>query len=771
MKHRIPFNRSPELGNSNSPPTRKNTLFWRLFANYFLLILIPVIVASVLAQVLVVRIIEKDAERFNQVMMNRFSEQTDKELQSLKTSMINILSTSRLRSVLLAPTSSSMDEQLLPELLHSLREQLQQLESEALVEKAYYYFVHQDLMIDAETYTNKAYYFQARYPLDLNRRHQLESELSGKKMMDFMQSSTSLTASMSYPFNTASPEVYLLVEVKSDKLEEQIHMPEMWVTGTAIVDESANVIAQHGLKPDDQLALQQRIREDGFSSGFTISDKTGVSFMASGFNESWHYISMIDVGTLMKPVYITRWLCWLFLLFFLVVGALTSYYLSRRLYQPIREIKDELKLHHVPKGEGGHEGNEFDLIKRYSQFIMTENKELFQMVNGMLPVMQEQFLTKILLGQYRDALSIEFYAKEIEFAYSHKAARTVLCISFHYDRSFYDSASESTKTFLLTELKDKIHRLAPGMVWICQTRPDLMACIVEHGHITEVKGYPEKLAEQIRHILLEYIPFYKATIGIGRTVHVVEELHYSYEHALAMLTYRGLHSPVEICGSQPSRELQQWDSFLAVQEVQRIVNQYKTREYDKLLQSVLALLEEGKTKDASAVQMKYLLADVLNTWIRAVESERNELNVPYYSSLFERMNRCMTWDELTQCFKDFHGFLFRKPASTSRSQQFSEIVKYIHEHYDQELSIEHFAGMLNMSIGHFSRTFKDEVGEKYVEYIAKYRLMKAKHLLLETDMKIDDVAEKVGYWGRNSLIRAFRRYEGITPAKYRNLHQ
>ena len=76
-------------------------------------------------------------------------------------------------------------------------------------------------------------------------------------------------------------------------------------------------------------------------------------------------------------------------------------------------------------------------------------------------------------------------------------------------------------------------------------------------------------------------------------------------------------------------------------------------------QSVFDLLEEGKRKDAAAVQMKYLLADVLNTWIRAVESERNELNVPYYSGLFERMNRCMTWDELKRCFEDIHGFLFR----------------------------------------------------------------------------------------------------------------
>lgn len=768
MKRTTSF-RSPEQGVNHSPPPRRHTLFWRMFANYFLLILIPVMAASVLAHVLVVRIIEDDAERFNNVMMNRFAEQTDTQLQSLKNTMIHNLSTSRLRSVLLTPMASSSDSERMPELLHSLREQLQQLESDDLVQKAYYYFVDEDLIVDAETYTNKTYYFTSRYTMDTIQRNKLEADLNGKKMMDFIDSPSSLTASMSYPFNTTSPDVYLLVDVKTDKLKEQIHIPEKWVTGTAIVDDTGKLISETGLTKQDQQMLLQRIRTDGIASQFTISDKTGLSFMQSGFDESWHYISMIDLGTLMKPVYLTRMISWLFVVFFLLVGGIVSYYLSRRLYRPIREIKDGLKSHHLSGEALWSEGNEFDVIKRYSQLIMTENKELFQMVNGMLPIVQEQFFTKILLGQYRDALSIEYYAREIELDYRNKAARMVLCISFHYDPYVYDAASESTKTFLLIELKDKIHKLAPGQVWLCQIKPDLLACVVQDDH--NLEDIPEQMAEMIRLVLLEYSAYYKATIGIGKTVYAIEELHLSYEHAAAVLKYRGLHSIVEICSSQPSRELQQLDFFLSVQEVNRILNQYKTREYDKLLQSALDLLEEGKRRDAAAVQMKYLFADVLNTWIRAVESEHNELNVPYYSGLFERMNRCMTWDELRHCFEDIHGFLFRKTEISSRNQQFLDIVNYIHEHYDQELSIEYFAGMTNMSIGHFSRIFKEEVGEKYVEYIAKYRLTKAKQFLLETDLKIDEIAEKVGYWGRNSLIRTFRRYEGITPAKYRSIHQ
>jgi len=744
-------------------------IFWRLFANYFVLILIPVIAAMILAHVLVIRIIEQDAERFNTGMMNRFSEQTDASLQSLKTNMINMLSTSNLRSLLLTSAAANEDNERRTELLHSLREQLQKLEAEPLVKKAYYYFVHEDLIVDAETYTNKSYYYTFRYPLNTNARTELSNTLTGKKMMAFTDEPASLTAMMSYPFNTSAPDVYLIIDVHSDKLKEQIYIPEEWVTGTAIINHTGAIISQTGLSEINQQLLLKRLQEGRTGSQFTISDKTGLSFSQSSFDESWYYVSMIDLGTLMKPVAVTRIVSWLFLLFFLLVGGVASYYLSRRWYRPIAEIKEGLETHRLSGLDQRDNRDEFTVIKQRSQLIISENKELFQMVNGMRPIIQEQFVAKILLGQYRDSLSIMYYAKEIGFNYSSGAARTVYCIVFHYEPSVYDLMSESSKTFLHAELKDSIHRLAPNLVWLCQLKPDMLACIIQHD--SQQHNVSEYTAEQIKGLLMNHSMYFKATIGVGSTVHTVEELHLSYSHAASMLKHRGLHSTVEICKKEASQDRQQWDSFLSVKDVNVILNQHKAREYDKLLLFVLELLEEGKRRDSSAVQMKYLCADVLNTWIRAVESEHNELNVPYYSGLFEKMNRCMTWEELKHCFEEIHGFLFRTVETTSRSQQFQSIVAYIHEHYDQELSIEYFAGLTNMSIGHFSRTFKEEVGEKFVEYIAKCRLNRAKHLLVETDLKMDEIAEKVGYWGRNSLIRAFRRYEGITPAKYRTLHQ
>ncbi|NOV02149.1 helix-turn-helix domain-containing protein [Paenibacillus planticolens] len=711
-------------------------LFWRLFTNYFIVILVPVIVASFLAHVLAVRTIEKDAEKLNDVVISHFSKQTDTALDSLKTNMINMLSSSNLTGVLRV-IDDSRENQQRAEQFHALREQLMKLQSDKLVSKVFLYFANRDLVADVDIYTDKSYYFKMSYPLGDQQKRDYLSRFTGKKMMDITDSSSlGMYAVMSYPFNTENPEVYLVVHFDQDKLKEQISIPEKWVTGTAIATSQGEILNQNGLTEREVKAVLAHTRANAMSSQFLVTDEIAMSLVKSRFNDSWYYVTIADLRTLMKPAYITRVISWAFLVFFLVVGSFVSYYLSRRWYRPVQEITEE-------------------------------NKELSQRMSGMVPLMQELFVTKILQGEYKDELSIAYYAKEIDFSYDKHAMRTVLCIAFHYNSEVYEKLSETTKSFMFVEIKELIRKSTPSMVWFCQTKPDMMACVVTHDAFLHLGA--DEAADVAKLVLESYSQYFKATIGIGKTVNAAEELHESYDQALSVLQNRGLDADVEICRGPLVGERTQWESFLSVQEVNRIFNQCKTREYDKLLESVCEKLEEGRHKNATAMQVKYLCTDVLNTWIRAVETEHNDFNVPFFSSLYVRLHSVMTWDELKQCFVEIHRVLFRTEEPDQRTKQFSEILAYIHDHYNEELSIEYFAGLLNMSSGHFSRTFKEAVGEKYVEYIAKYRLMKAKQFLLETDMKIDEIAEKVGYWGRNSFIRTFRKYEGITPAKYRSM--
>ncbi|MFK7696753.1 helix-turn-helix domain-containing protein [Paenibacillus sp. HJGM_3] len=713
-------------------------LFWRLFANYFIVILVPVIVASMLAHFLVVRTIEKDAEKLNDVIISHFSDQTDTALNALKVQMINMLSSSNVSS-LLRMANESRDNPQRTEHVYSLREQLTKLQADQLVSKAFMVLAERDLVIDVDIYTDKRYFFEKYYPQPADGSAAYLANFNGKKMMDFVDRDPyGLSAVMSYPFNTEKPEVYLVVVFNQAKLGELISIPEQWVTGTAIASSTGRILNQYGLNEKEIGAVLEHTRSNSAGSEFLVTDEAALSLVKSRFDDSWYYVTIADLRTLMKPAHITRMISWAFLVFFVVVGSFVSYYLSRRVYRPIKEITEE-------------------------------NKELSQRVSGMFPVVQEQFIAKIIHGEFRDELSIEYYAREIHFAYQKHAQRTVLCVAFHYNAAEYEQLSETTKSFMLVELRERLFKSTPSVIWLCQTKPDVLACVVQHDPFLHFGA--EEAANIVSVVLESYSRYFKSTVGIGKTVNAMEELHESYSQALAVLQNRGLDADVEICRSPTVWEKTQWESFLSVQDVSRIMNQYKTREYDLLLQFVLHMLEEGSRKRAPAIQVKYWCTDVLNTWIRAIESEQHDFNVPFFSSLFERLNRCMTWEELRSCFQDIHAALFRTEEPDGRAQQFSDILAYIHEHYNEELSIEYFAGLMNMSNGHFSRTFKEEVGEKYVEYIAKYRLKMAKQYLLETDLRIDDIAERIGYWGRNSFIRTFRKYEGITPAQYRSIHQ
>lgn len=69
------------------------------------------------------------------------------------------------------------------------------------------------------------------------------------------------------------------------------------------------------------------------------------------------------------------------------------------------------------------------------------------------------------------------------------------------------------------------------------------------------------------------------------------------------------------------------------------------------------------------------------------------------------------------------------------------------------------------------RQFRKETGQPVVEYFNAIRLEKAKELLVSTNMDIADIVSRIGYVDVSSFIRKFKARFGVTPGKFRELHQ
>ena len=106
-------------------------------------------------------------------------------------------------------------------------------------------------------------------------------------------------------------------------------------------------------------------------------------------------------------------------------------------------------------------------------------------------------------------------------------------------------------------------------------------------------------------------------------------------------------------------------------------------------------------------------------------------------------------------------------SAASKDFQYEEITAYIDRHYAEDLSLTGLAGMYGLSPNYFSTLFKKKAGCNFIHYLTSLRIAESKRLLLETNLTIREIAERVGYYSASFFIRSFKKAEEITPSEYR----
>lgn len=103
----------------------------------------------------------------------------------------------------------------------------------------------------------------------------------------------------------------------------------------------------------------------------------------------------------------------------------------------------------------------------------------------------------------------------------------------------------------------------------------------------------------------------------------------------------------------------------------------------------------------------------------------------------------------------------------SANDRMKEIIFFLEEHYNEQITQEEVAGHFYYSPSHFSSFFKKNMKMTFSEYLSDFRAMKARFDLLNTDDSIYTIAIRNGFSDSRRLIIAFRKLYGVTPLQYR----
>ncbi len=95
----------------------------------------------------------------------------------------------------------------------------------------------------------------------------------------------------------------------------------------------------------------------------------------------------------------------------------------------------------------------------------------------------------------------------------------------------------------------------------------------------------------------------------------------------------------------------------------------------------------------------------------------------------------------------------------------------VREFYSSGITLEETAQKLNITPEYLSTQFRQEVGETFSTYLRNFRIAKAKELLLGTELKLQQIAQQVGYTDAKYFSQVFKKTTGMLPGEYRQNHK
>lgn len=173
----------------------------------------------------------------------------------------------------------------------------------------------------------------------------------------------------------------------------------------------------------------------------------------------------------------------------------------------------------------------------------------------------------------------------------------------------------------------------------------------------------------------------------------------------------------------------------------------------------------------------FRLSDVKFFCLRLTESTKgfvehyfNYVNASTSPNVQNLLNNMFSMEEVHDYFLHFFkniNAMLRERNEYSQKNVIDKMKLYINRNYQKNLTLDYLSELFYLNRSYCSHLFKEKTGEGFSNYLNRIRIEHAKHLLLESDKKMYQVAKAVGYDNVKYFFRIFRKFTGTTPEEFR----
>lgn len=504
------------------------------------------------------------------------------------------------------------------------------------------------------------------------------------------------------------------------------------------------------------------------------SDYTGWTYISEGVN---------DQGYSWLSLFSNAWMViWVILILLALIGFTIVTHIH---YKPIQSIMEKVSQFSNRKSEElGIKGanNEFTFIETALDHLLKRSLD-YENLHKEDSLLRQQRLFHDLLAGHLVLTDEEFRQRLAEFNLSAPYDRLGVMVA-ELDRyagftDKYKVRDQHLLKFIIESAFRDLGQSHHAYVWHAWMEPHRIAFVVHHTvsdprSSRAIAAYAEEFKKWIHQHLELTI-----SIGIGADSKSIETIADSYRNAyenVELKTVVGIHSIID---NRKSAGMLNPDRYAYLQALDYAAQSFRMNESEWRGKLTQLFAQLGKMRFRKRDMAEFAQA-FIKRMDKAVLALSSPIQARWKGDYQERFaSLAETAETLEEFQEQFMSLMNQFEACVEEDRQARrhhslamQAKHYIDAHFaDPGLSLVQVSDYLNLQPSALSVIFKEEMGEKFVDYVLKVRMQHAKQLLLETENSIQSVAERSGYQNVNSFYRAFKKYQDIPPGEYRNMYR
>ncbi|TDF96157.1 helix-turn-helix domain-containing protein [Paenibacillus piri] len=467
-------------------------------------------------------------------------------------------------------------------------------------------------------------------------------------------------------------------------------------------------------------------------------------------------------------------------MFTLIAGCIWIFYITRKNYKPIEKIM--ARIIHVSQNSslsfvGKADNDEFKFIEAGIHKLIDQSIRYEKQNEENQIYRSKHFFQQLLEGNLTSGPSI-WKDELLHLGFGRDIERfTVIVVELDKYSEFIkinNVKDQNLLKFIVSSVLKEICQNHSATVWVEWIDAYHLAALFPIARDMEAGGSIHQIGEETIRWVADNLSF-TITIGIGSPTKRLEEIPVSYDDAVTALQYKStlgnnrLLDLTEIAGKTDHKDMfKNLQSIRSITQSFRLGDENWKEEYAKILGQIQS---EPIPKDDLIGMMNYMIYQLYQESTELSEELRRvwETRLPEFNAVLDQ------FDTVAELEASLFGVLNgtaedmrRIRESKTHYQLIGDMKAYIESHFaDPDLSLTVLSDQFELHPNYLSRLFKEEFGEKFIDYLTKMRIERAKKLLAETGHSVQDVSVQVGYTLSVSFIRVFKKHVGMTPGDYR----